>query len=814
MRSVPWLAQGFLSKLQASFELVESEKGARLYMHPVLLAVCCVLSGFVHSASGTPLADASVVLRGATTVTSTTSAAGVFTAPAPPGDYQLTATLKGYGTASVDVKVDRDSKIDVALEPLDAPTLRTIATVTVDGRVAPQRGTIPSITLTRSDYARLGDARVIDALARVPSVTFSHPDGGQSNAIAVVSLRGPDPSETLVALDGQLLNDANTGDVDLSRFPIAAFSAVDVTEGLGPQDSEGSNTIGGAVNLVSLRPTKDRHFALSASTGSFGKNEQWANATGSHGRLGYAFAADNQHQSGYVNEVEPVYQPGLPPGCPANCPNDTLLGSSVAAHTALANLSWTFSQKAAVSARVFTLADVRDQSSAINGIDGNAGDPAYGSFVGPGAQTLAQNIRAYQLRGRAPLGAGELVAETSADDDDINIDGGVSSPMYDVVHNDKRFNEALSWQRSFENTHYALGGYTRYESFRFVDPLGGEPSVGQNIASYFARGGWQATKELDVEGAVYASHYSTFGSNLDGRIGAVLNVDPATAVRFSAGTGFRAPLLIERYIFPVAALTRDANGVYVGQGNASESPEHATEYELGFSHRYSEDATLDVSLYRTNLRDPIENYYPLADVANGTCIGPTNTPPLVNPACFSYPVNIGNVVYEGAELRFVQRFAPQGFFLTAQYGLNAAYPQNFGATISNPTSGGNLVNGQQFLGIPQQQGSLELDWAKNKLHAAVAAAFRGNNNELNQGPISWVNAAFGVKLDPVTDVTLSGTNLFNDGAGRFTVFGGGVPYRGVVAQDPVTGAPVYGPLPTDKLVVEPFALNLTVTIRT
>ena len=750
--------------------------------------------GHVHAQNGTPLAGVNLTLHGPAAAATHSDASGTFSLDAGPGDYQLTATVRGYAAASVDLKLDRDSTIDVTLEPIDAPALHTIATVTVDGRVTPQRGTIPSAAVTRDDYERLGEARVVDGLAQFPSVTFSHPDGGGSNAISVVSLRGPDPSETLIALDGQLLNDANTGDVDLSRFPVAAFSAVDVTEGLGPQNDESSNTIGGAVNLLSLRPTKDPHVAFSESGGSFGYGEQWINTTGSHGRLGYAAALDNQHEAGYVNQVEDIN------GTPTN------LGSSIAAHSALANLNWTFSQNADLTARVFTMGDVRDQSSAINGIDTS------GAFVGPGNQTFTQDIRAYLVRGRAPLGAGELVGEFSTDDDAVDVEGGTSSPMYDVIHQDRRYNSSLSWQRTFERSDFAFGGYERYESFDFIDSLGGKPQLGQNIFSSFVRGGWQAAKELQLNAGAYLSRYSTFGSNLDGRFGAILNTGPNTAIRFSAGTGFRAPLLIERYVFPISALTQDANGVYVGQGNPDERPEHATEYELGVSHRFTPDATLDVSLYRTNLRDPIENYYPLALAGNGTCIAASNQPPLVNPACFSYPMNIGNVVYEGSEVRFVQRFAPEHLFLTAQYGLNVAYPLNFGSTISNPTSGGNLVNGQQFLGIPQQQGSFQLDWAQNNTHAALAAVFRGNNNELNRGPLTWFNAAFGVNVGHDVDVTLAGTNLFNDGAGRFTVFGGGVPYRGVIGES-ANGTPEYGPLPTDQLAVEPFALKLVLTIR-
>ena len=93
------------------------------------------------------------------------------------------------------------------------------------------------------------------ACSRCLRSSSQRPDAGAPTAPAVVSLRGPDPSEALVTLDGQTLNDGNTGDLDLSQFAVPAFNSVNVTEGLGPTDSEGSNTFGGAVNLVSLRPT-------------------------------------------------------------------------------------------------------------------------------------------------------------------------------------------------------------------------------------------------------------------------------------------------------------------------------------------------------------------------------------------------------------------------------------------------------------------------------------------------------------------------------------------------------------------------------
>ena len=778
-------------------------------MHSLLLAACCLLSGNVHSTSGVPLAGVHIVVRGSVRTQTQTDAHGDFAVNVAPGSYQLDADVRGYAPVTVAVLAAHDTKLQIALEALDAPALRQIGSVTVDGRLAPIQGTIPQIQITRAAMERSGDARIVDGLQSLPGATFARPDGGADSAIAVVALRGPDPSESLIALDGQLLNDGNTGDVDLSRFPVSAFSAIDVTEGLGPEDSNGSNTFGGAINLISLRPTREPHYAASLSGGSFGQSEAWFNATGTHGRLGYAFAADDQNESGYVAALVPLYQrtatgPVVPP-------TPTQLGSSIAAHLGLGTLAWTFSQNADITARVFVLGDNRDQSSSINGIDGTPGDATFGDFIGPGNQTFAQNIRAYQIRGRLPLGAGELTTDISQSDNSVDVNGSVSSAPYDVVHTDRRYNGALTWQRTFANSQYAVGGYTRYESLNFLAPSGSQPALGQTINVYFARGGFRPTAKLRLDAGVFDSRYSSFGSNVDGRFGAIYNTDPHTALRFSLGTGFRAPLLIERYPFPLAQLTQDAFGVFLGQGNPSEHPEHATEYELGISHEISSASTLDFSLYRTNLRNPIEIYYPLAAASAGLCAG--NSPINPIPGCISYNSNDGNAVYEGVEVRFVQHFAPQHLFLTAMYGLNVAYPTSLDASFSNPTSGGNLVNGAQFLGISQQQGSLEMDWAQHGWHASTTANFRGFNNELSQTPFTIVNALVGKRIDSHLDLSVAASNLFNDAAGRFTLFGGGIPYRGVVGQDPVSGAAQYGPLATNALYVEPFGVRVILTVK-
>jgi outer membrane cobalamin receptor len=786
-----------------------------------------LVGGQVHTPTGAPIAQAHVIFQGQTSAETTTDPKGNFSISVPAGRYAVTAIARGFATLSFDSgEIVKDSRMDVVLEPADSPKLRTIGSVTVNGGFALARNVIPEANVSRSQMDALGYTNVLEGLAQVPSAVIQRPDSGAPTSPAVVSLRGPDPSEALVTLDGQTLNDGNTGDVDLSQFAVPTFNSINVTEGLGPTDSEGSNTFGGAVNLVSLQPTQQEHFSLSGSVGSYGTSQTWLNATGMVGKLGYALAGANFQQGGQVNQSYLVYPqnnvapqnctgPIPPGGQPVNCPSLVHLGSTISARTGLLNLDYNFSQRADAGVRIFTLGNVRDESTALNGIAGNPenqndptqDNPVYGEHVGSGDATFAQSIRAYDAYSRSVLGSGSLLADFYASDNNVDFSGGSVTP-YDVSHLDKRYNEGLSWGRSFDDSEFAFGGYARQES---LTGMGISETLSQSINSYFVRGAQQVGKNLRLSGGLYDANYSTFGNTFNWRLGASYDLDSSSVVRFSVGTGFRAPLLIERYFFPPVLVNGvltpnpglpppDANCVVAGQGNPLEKPEHATEYELGYSRLFSAQSSLDFSIYRSNLRDTIENYYPGYSCKKD------------DPNYFAYeiPINIGNAVYEGTEIRFKQRFPKQNLFAVLSYGLNVAYPYALGPNVSNPTSGGTLVAYNQFLGVPQQQGSAQFIWAENGWHASTAFTFAGRNNTLNQGPYTFTDAAVGHSWGKV-DLTVSATNVFNAVSGPFTYYNAGVPYRGIVGG--TYQSPALGNIPTDQLFVLPAAIHLAVTIH-
>lgn len=796
----------------------------------VLVAACCLISGTVHSPSGAPISDARITLHGATTEHAASDAHGAFSVEASPGTYRVDALHRGFAPVSVSpVVVNGDTTVDIVLEPADSPNLRTIGSVTVNGGFTLQRNAIPEVDISRQQMDALGYTNVIESLGQVPSLVIQHPDAGAPTTPSAVSLRGPDPSEALVTLDGHPLNDGNTGDADISQFAVPAFNSVNVTEGLGPSDSEISNTFGGAVNFVSLQPTRTPHLNLSGSIGSYGTSQTWLNATGTAGKLGYAFAGSDFQQAGQVNEndlVTPLNN--TPIDCSAamtNCPVLTHLGSSVSSRLGIANLQYNFSEQSDAGVRLFSLGDVRDESSALNGIAGAAfipcdetstapcttgftsdPNPNFGQHIGAGSAILSQSIRAYDAYSRSVLGSGSLLADFFANDNNVDFAGGSTGVTpYDVSHQDKRYVEALSWGRVFDQSQFSFGGYLRQES---LAGEGIEQPQTQSVTSYFLRGAQQFGK-LRVSGGIYDARYSTFGSSIDWRLGTSYDLDSTSVVRASIGTGFRPPLLIERYYFPEVVANgqvqpnpglppADANCVVAGQGNPNEKAEHATEYEIGYSKLFSSVTNLDVSLYRSNLRDTIENYYP-----GYSCNAP-------NGFAYEIPINIGNAVYQGAEVRLKQRFPRQNLLMVLSYGVNVAYPYALGPNVSNPTSGGTLVDYRQFLGVPQQQGSISLDWAHNGWHAATALTFAGRNNPLDRAPYMLTDAAVGKSFGRF-DLTLAGTNIFNAVSGPFTLYGAGVPYQGLYASS--RGGTYLANVPTDQLSIMPASLRLILTLH-
>jgi hypothetical protein len=193
-----------------------------------------------------------------------------------------------------------------------------------------------------------GFTRVSDTLANALSATVIRQGSGSPAAPQSVALRGPDPTETLVDIDGHEINSGVSGDFDLSLLDPADFSNVQVVYGIAPSALIGPSTIGGAINLRTLEPTAKAHGFVRTFAGTHESFGQTLQATGSADRLGYVLSlhqayAANQVTHAVVRDAQGEAQ---------------TVGSDVDGQTALAKLRYAFGRSRDGYAEVM----VRDQS--------------------------------------------------------------------------------------------------------------------------------------------------------------------------------------------------------------------------------------------------------------------------------------------------------------------------------------------------------------------------------------------------------------------------------------------------------------------
>ena len=114
-----------------------------------------------------------------------------------------------------------------------------------------------------------GYLHMTDALVSVPGLTVNQngPFGGQ----AAARIRGASSDQTLVLLDGILLNDVSSpgGGFNFGAIDVSDVARIEVLK--GPQSTLwGSNAIGGVINIVSKKPSEELSANFGITTGSFG----------------------------------------------------------------------------------------------------------------------------------------------------------------------------------------------------------------------------------------------------------------------------------------------------------------------------------------------------------------------------------------------------------------------------------------------------------------------------------------------------------------------------------------------------------------
>ena len=148
------------------------------------------------------------------------------------------------------------------LVTVDTPLVITMVQALLKGEdvtITAERSRIASdvssavVALTVENIENLGARDLGDALRPLPSVSITASNTGKQ----LVSIRGSNPNEVAVFLDGLRLNDTHTGLTDLSVIDLNDLERVEVVKG-GSTTLFGQGAFGGVVSLTSRLPDSNR----------------------------------------------------------------------------------------------------------------------------------------------------------------------------------------------------------------------------------------------------------------------------------------------------------------------------------------------------------------------------------------------------------------------------------------------------------------------------------------------------------------------------------------------------------------------------
>jgi hypothetical protein len=258
------------------------------------------ISGTVASGDQTPLAGAAVKLSGPVSQTATSAANGTFSVTGlPDGVYSVSISRSGYDAVTgttVTISGGAPQTLAITLVASSLTSLRTIGSVVANGgraSTALNTSAAAQVTLTSSQFTDRGQTQVVNMLEEQPGVDITRNSSGAPGANSDVAIRGTNPYETQVLVDGHPVNGGDRGQYDITFLNPLILSDVEIDKGPGAFPNSVENAIGGSVNFRTPPITSTPTGTVLAGFDSFYGSEYGARYSTTIGKvgflLGYAF---------------------------------------------------------------------------------------------------------------------------------------------------------------------------------------------------------------------------------------------------------------------------------------------------------------------------------------------------------------------------------------------------------------------------------------------------------------------------------------------------------------------------------------------
>jgi len=213
--------------------------------------------------TGEVLLGANVYLKG-THIGSTANENGIYSViQVPAGKWIVVCSMLNYVKQEQEINIGGDTRltIDFSLKNYELTFSEVVITATRNEALVTS---IPAATdvLSAKRIEETNAKNVGEALQSVGASFIK--SYGAVGSLETVSLRGSTDSQVLILIDGQRLNNAQQGSVDLSSIPVDAIERIEVVKG-GQAALYGSDAIGGVINIITKSMIRKNGLDFSAS---------------------------------------------------------------------------------------------------------------------------------------------------------------------------------------------------------------------------------------------------------------------------------------------------------------------------------------------------------------------------------------------------------------------------------------------------------------------------------------------------------------------------------------------------------------------
>jgi outer membrane receptor for ferrienterochelin and colicin len=275
----------------------------------VLAQSASSISGTVVDTAGKPIGNAHVAISGPLAASVQSGADGSFKIAVPEGIYTVTVTAPGFASTDTDVVVSARKAASVAVTLADS-SLTTIGRV-ARSSTALNKTTSATGLVTGQQLIDQGQTQVVNALDQLPGVEVFRSNGGSDEPGANTSpaIRGAEPYETQVLLDGHPANTFGNGAFGFNSTFINSLLLSDVQVGKGPGDMPNTigNAVGGTVNFKTAEISNKLTTNVVLGHDSFDSNYYAVRVSDTFGKLGVLVGIARDESPGFLPQNTTIY---------------------------------------------------------------------------------------------------------------------------------------------------------------------------------------------------------------------------------------------------------------------------------------------------------------------------------------------------------------------------------------------------------------------------------------------------------------------------------------------------------------------------